>query len=229
MSLQAVNVRSISFAALLISVVAAAGCSVRSISDPGIYGADRNRTYAGELSEFQVVGTDAGDVSQNRDFTLRPGQRILVVQSGAVFPDERFLGLLGEHFEVGAVSGMPSSALGAEGMRHAAARGGFEVIVAYWGILESSETPTGGTAASWVPIAGWFIPDSRHRVRIRLRAVVVDTYSGRWRQLLPTPIEDERLTSMLSHGQVDSAMVERLVGAAAPSLVAALTRDFAGQ
>jgi len=217
--------RGVRHLALLLTTLAAAACASRSISDPSL-GYGRNRTYAGELSEFQVVGTEPGDTTQHGDVVLRRGQRLLVVQSGAAFPDERLLGLLGAHFEVGAASGIPNEALGREGMRHAAARGGFDAIVAYWGVLESSERATPGAVASWVPIAGWFVPDSKHRVRIRLRAVVVDTETGRWKQLRPAPIEDERHTSMASREYVDSDQVEALIGAAAPTLVALLTSDL---
>lgn len=190
-------------------------CTVRSISNPGRPWGSGNTTYAGEISDFDVVGTGTFEVAEAGGATLRPGQRVLVVQSGAGFPDEAMLQGLGAHFEVGTASGIPTGALGGEhGMLAAAQRGGFDAVVAYWGILESRERPTEGVAASWVPIVGMFVPDSSQQMRIRLRIVVADARTGRWRCLLPEPIDDERASSLVTRRSEDAEQVEVLKDAA---------------
>lgn len=212
---------------VLVGALAAliSSCAVRSISNPVRPWAGTNTTYAGELSDFEVVGTAAMEpMVGSGDVVLEPHHRVLVVQSGAAFPSERLLSGLAAHFEVGAASGIPTPALGALGMRQAALRGGFDAIVAYWGILETSERVTEGVAASWVPIAGWFVPDASQRMRIRLRIVVVDVHTGRWRTILPQPIDDERASSMATRGSSDRDQVELLMDAAIPAAIDAITR-----
>ena len=201
------------------------GCATRSISNPVRSYGGGNSTYAGELSDFDVVGLGA-PTGAGRDVVLQKGMRVLVVQSGAGFPNERMLSALSAHFEVGAVSGIPTPALSEHGMRQAAARGGFEAIVAYWGILETTERANAGAAASWVPIAGWFVPDADQLMRIRLRIVVLDVQTGCWRTILPEPMDDERASSMLSRESSDRDQVELLMQAAIPAAVELLTKGI---
>ncbi len=101
-----------------------------------------------------------------------------------------------------------------------------DAIIAYWGILESSERTTGGAAATWVPIAGLFIPDSSQRMRIRMRIVLVDVHTGRWRTLLPQPIDDERASSILSRESSDQDQVQLLTEAAVPAAIEAITHGM---
>jgi hypothetical protein len=91
-------------------------------------------------------------------------------------------------------------------------------------VLEASERDTAGKAVSWVPIAGWFVPDSSQRMRIRLRVVVLDVPTGQWTTLLPAPIDDERASTLLGREGSDRDQVELLMSAALPTLVEALTR-----
>lgn len=206
----------------VIAAIVLAACATRSISDPARPWAGGNPTYVGELSDFDVVGVERADTSAEQGPQLRRGQRVLVVQSGAAFPNERMLSGLAECFDVGAASGIPTPALGEAGMRHAAARGGFDAIVAYWGVLESSQNATAGAVASWVPVAGLFVPDASQRMRVRLRIVIVDVRTGRWRTILPTPIDDERSSSIASRERSDRAQVEQLLDAAIPAAVGAV-------
>jgi hypothetical protein len=198
--------------AALAFVALVSGCAdTRSISNPGRPGGDGNGTYKGELSDFDVVGLAPGSESDaSTTVALHPHMRVLLVQSGAVFPDERLVSALSKHFEVGVASGIPTQTLGEQGLRHAAARGGFEALIAYWGVLESSQHATVGAAASWVPIAGIFVPDSSQRMRIRLRIVVLDV----------------RTSAMLSRTSSDRNQVELLLSAAVPTVVEALTHGM---
>src|SRR5688572_16865102 len=94
--------------AVIIVTVLVAGCTTtRSISNPG-YASEREcyRTghysdaafrYRGELSEFDVLAIDRNQPISDADIeralqqsgspTLKRGSSLLVVQSGAVFPD----------------------------------------------------------------------------------------------------------------------------------------------
>ncbi|HEV8111797.1 MAG TPA: hypothetical protein VGR31_03400 [Planctomycetota bacterium] len=202
----------VAFLLLLLSA-----CATRSISNPVRPWGNGNSTYDGELSDLDVIGTDLpGDASDGTgEVRLRAGEHVLVVQSGALFPDEQVLTALKAHFDVGVASGIPSrSTSNAHGMRQAAARGGFSAVIAYWGILESRARPTAGQAAAWLPIAGVFVPDERQEMRIRLRIVVVDTRTGRWRSLLPEPMSDDRASSMVTRTSADREQVEVLKEAA---------------
>jgi hypothetical protein len=215
--------RRLHFAVLALTLTISS-CAVRSISNPGRPWGGGNTTYAGELSDFDVIGgTSAEGIGPGAEVKLRPHMRVLVVQSGAAFPDERMLSGLAAQFDIGAASGIPTQALQEHGMRFAAARGGFDAIIAYWGVLESSERVTEGVAASWVPIAGMFVPDASQRMRIRLRVVIVDVHTGRWRTLLPEPIDDERASSMVTRSSSDRDQVELLMGAAIPAAIDAIT------
>jgi len=214
---------------VLIALVAlACGCqSSRSISNPVRPWGGGNGTFEGELSDFDVVGLEAGSaLPPAGKVVLRPHARVLLVQSGAMFPGELLVSALSKHFEIGIASGIPTPGMGEHGMRYSAARGGYDAVVAYWGVLESSERDTAGKAASWVPIAGWFVPDSSQRMRIRLRVVVLDVPTGQWTSLLPTPIDDERASTMFGRESSDREQVELLMSAAVSTMVDALTRGM---
>lgn len=186
-----------------------AGCTTRSISDVQPWNGS-NPTYAGELSDFDVIGLGASD-GTGHEPRLHEGQRLLVVQSGALFPDETMLGLLREHFDVGIASGRPGGAFqSGNGVRAAAERGGYDAVLAYWGVLEATTEATIGKAAHWIPIGGLFVNDEIQRMRIRLRLVLLDPRSGRWRSFLPTPAECERSSSLFSRARVDLAQIDEL-------------------
>jgi hypothetical protein len=183
---------------------------VRSISNTARPWGHQNTTYAGELSELDVVGKFTGD-GDGRVVTLRPGDRVAVIQSGALFPDQQMLDGLGTRLKVGSMSGIPSPDRGAgEGMLGAARRGGFDKIVCYWGVLESRARATAGKAARWVPIAGLFVPDESQEMRIRLRMIIAEVQSGTWRSLEPEPIEDDRASSVATRYDADADQVEDL-------------------
>jgi hypothetical protein len=209
---------------LLCALLLLPACATRSISDAGYPHApgNRNALYRGELSDFDVVGRAALG-GAGGELALRPRARVLVVQSGALFPDEVMMAALGEHFETGAASGVPvSDGYGDQGMLAAAARGGFDAVVAYWGMLESQQE---SDASAWVPVAGLFFDSTTQAMRLRLR--VVDPKTGQWRSLLTTPLDDQRRTSLAGSESSDRAQVDavkRAGYAAATAAVAALIR-----
>lgn len=207
-------------------LVVSTGCATRSISDPGFYSGRGNASYTGELSDFDLVGTASGSEGVAvGEVSLRARQRVLVVKSGAAFPDERVLSALAKHFEIGAASGIPTASLGAHGMRHAAARGNFDAVIGYWGVLESSVRATPGAAVSWVPFAGLFVPDASQELRVRLRIVVLDVRTGSWRTLLPPPVDDSRSFSAVTRESNDRNQVSLLMDAALPAAIATIERE----
>lgn len=174
---------------LLLGTLLLASCATRSISDAGYPYApgDYNPLYRGELSDFDVVGRAAATTAVG-ECTLAERAKVLVVQSGALFPDDVMMAALGKHFEVGAASGVPlAEGYGERGMLAAAARGGFDAVVAYWGMLESQQTTD---ASAWVPVAGLFFRSTTQKMRLRMRVVVADTRTGAWRSLLTVPKDD---------------------------------------
>ena len=74
--------------------------------------------------------------------------------------------------------------------RLVAARGGFETVIVYWGVLESGREDIATKAVSWVPFIGGNIPDEVQRMRIRLVAALIDVRTGQWETYVPEPFED---------------------------------------
>ncbi|HEY2953606.1 MAG TPA: hypothetical protein VGK40_13535, partial [Verrucomicrobiae bacterium] len=146
---------------LLVALALACGCksAQRSISNSGFRGessthcSDPAFAYRGELSEFDVLAVKRDARFSNaeiaialdgaRQIKLKPGSSMMVIQSGAAFPDGAMTAELGRHFRLSPFSGLPkeprprddkaraelSPALSfAESLRMAAARGGCETI-----------------------------------------------------------------------------------------------------
>jgi len=212
----------VAFVAILALVT---GCQVRSISDPGYY--SDNRTYVGELSEADVIGAhgsvaDAASIqavrTQHTTPRLRPGSSIMLVQSGALFPDADLVSAFGNACRVTTFSGLPGARApgvrdgavtpAAVPYRFAAALGGIDTIVCVWGILETARHDLGTKAVSWVPVVGWAIHDESLETRLRLRFVIVDVASGNWSSFMPEPSDESGTTSVLGrdlHGQPSGA------------------------
>ena len=164
-------------------------------SDPGF-------EYRGELSEFDVLGITRTETASDADIEkaltaakqirLKSGASILLVQSGAIFPDAPMVNELSKHFRVVPFTGVPPASRGgtdgqferydagdfSKSLRLAAARGGCETILCYWGILESENAKLATKTVSWVPVASWFIPDENQHMRIRLKLALVDVRTG---------------------------------------------------
>jgi len=196
-------------------------------SDPGF-------EYRGELSEFDVLGITRNETATDTDIEkaltaakqirLKSGDSVLLVQSGAIFPDAPMVNELSKHFRVIPFTGVPpASRRGMDGqferndagdfsksLRLAAARGGCETILCYWGILESESAKLATKTVSWVPIAEWLIPDENQHMRIRLKLALVDVRTGDWAVLSPNAIEDSKLSVSPRRGVTDQKLVERL-------------------
>ena len=94
--------------------------------------------------------------------------------------------------------------------RTAAARGGCETILCYWGILESESARLATKTVSWVPVANYFIPDENQHMRIRLKLALVDVRSADWTVLSPAAVESSRLSTAPRRAVADQKLVERL-------------------
>lgn len=251
-------------AALVLTLALFAGCTTRSISNSGYdheYARSGSRgndtTYRGELSELDVVGvsTDAAitdsdirsALAESGATRLTPSSRVLLIQSGAEFPDDDMMTGLSLRYQVQPFSGIPQNPQGkaqltfgtapkepvdaasySKALRLAAARGGYDKIVCYWGVLESERESKATKLISWVPIAGNWLPDEKQSMRIRLRAVVVDVASGRWTYVAPESVTSKSLSSYLTRRDTDQSLVAELKAAGYRKLVAALAENRNG-
>jgi hypothetical protein len=224
---------------LAATLVALSGCTIRSISDSGYEGAGRygrsSGLYQGELLEFDVLGVEKSSVPSDSEIslaldrrqpgTLRRGSNLLLVLSGAIIPDESMTKAASKYYVVGVSTGVPSnsniyarsagtSAPAPESysrsLRLAAAQGGYEKLVVYWGLLESARENLGTSAVSWVPVVGWVLPDERQCMRIRLKITIIDVRTGQWEMFIPEPFEDKGVSSILSRREADQVQVSLL-------------------
>jgi len=241
--------KTIQLATLSLCLALFAGCakSVRSLSNSGYRepgnaacytprpnDSDPGFEYRGELSEFDVLGITRTDTASEADIEealasakrirLKSGDSILLVQSGAIFPDAPMVNELSKHFRVVPFTGVPPvSRRGVDGqferydagdfsksLRLAAARGGCETILCYWGILESESAKLATKTVSWVPVASWFIPDENQHMRIRLKLALVDVRTGDWTVLSPAALEGSKLSVSPRRSVADQKLVERL-------------------
>jgi len=212
------------------------------VSDPAF-------EYRGELSEFDVLGISRGEITSEAEIQraldtaqpvrLHPGSSILLIQSGAPFPDGPMVTELSKGFSVVPFSGIPAMRKPGPGglqtgssdpetyarsLRLTAARGGNDVILCYWGMLESTSERLPTKTVSWVPLVHWVVPDEKEHMRIRLKLALIDVRSGHWSILSPKPFEDTRVTTGPRRGAVDQKQVERLKKLAYEAGVAELLR-----
>jgi hypothetical protein len=220
-----VSLARCAFAAALMVL---AGCTTRSISNSGFKDNGRRSAewggYTGELSELDVVGVtaDASVTEADIQAALRePGgarlgrsSKVLLIQSGADFPDAPMLDAMRARFTVASFSGRPSKTAGgpafSKTLRLVAAKGGFDKVVCYWGVLESAREDKVTRTVSWVPIIGYVIPDEREHMRIALKAAIVDVATGRWTFVNPPAASTSKLSTVLSREETDQQLVQKL-------------------
>ncbi len=234
------KIRSASAAGLLFCALwLLTGCEDRSISDSGYhrggygYGSSSSYAYRGELLEADVVGASTtggpvteGDIQKalhnSHAVHASPGTGLVVVQSGAANPDTDMLAALGAHYHVQPFSGLPPGdaerAAYSKSLRLAAAQGGFQHILCYWGRLESARADQVTKTVSWVPIAGSFVPDETQRMRISLHAVLIDVATGHWSAYTGKGSEDTALSAGVVRESSDQKQVAKLKAAAYASL-----------
>ncbi|MFN4275411.1 MAG: hypothetical protein ACK4FJ_03860 [Ferrovibrio sp.] len=233
-------------------VLTLTACETRSISDSG-YRADNGRAsnpfYRGELSAHDILGIDPERQISEEDIrkalatkqrlSVRKGSAVMLVQSGTPFPDHDMVAAMERYYTVAVFSGVPlpnarSAAANSEAasyaqiFRLAAAKGGYETIMVYWGMLESATEGSGGKALSWLPIIGGSIPDQSQLMRIRLMVAVIDVASGQWETFTPEPFVDSSSSAERRRAISDQEQVAMLKGkaykAAADTLVQRYSR-----
>jgi hypothetical protein len=218
-----------------------AACETRSISNSG-YENHGNPLYRGELSEYDVLGVDRtggfseADIQkamvQKQLIAVRKGSAILLVQSGAEMADPEMISALEKYYSVASFSGIPLNAGPAavpysQLFRMAAAKGGYETVIVYWGVLESASKDLGGKAISWVPIIGGVVPDQTQHMRIRLMMAVIDTMTGQWESFSPEPFEDEATSNQHGRAASDQEQVVLLKGKAYKAAAEAVALRYA--
>jgi hypothetical protein len=220
-------------------------CATRSISDSGYRGEGYGRgnpLYRGELSEYDVLGVDRtggfseADIQkamvQRQPISVKKGSAILLVQSGAELADPEMISALEKYYTVASFSGVPLDAGPAtvpysQLFRMAAAKGGYETVIVYWGVLESASQGLGGKAISWVPIIGGVVPDETQHMRIRLMMAVIDTRTGQWESISPEPFEDEATSNQHGRAASDQSQVALLKGKAYKAAAEAVALRYA--
>jgi hypothetical protein len=233
------------FPTLIAGALLLAGCeSERSISNSGYVGESGgwyggggvNPGYRGELSEFDVLGISPNKPISEADIqsalkdtakvTLKRGDTVVLVQSGAQFPDDGMMTELRPYFTLLPLSGVPANLPTRTvrsgnttvdetppldlSLRLAAAQGGAHTLIVYWGILETSRADYATKSVSWVPVVGQFVPDESQQMRIRLKAVVIDVESGRWEMLTPDADTDNSASADINRRNSDQAQVDAL-------------------
>jgi hypothetical protein len=217
---------------ILCLVILFSGCATRSISDSGYQGSgyygqrESNPFYKGELSEFDVLGIEAGQIASNEEITaafvdnpqrrlIKKGDRIMLIQSGAMIPDHEMIRYMAENFSVSVFTGVPEEAKAksssySSALRLAAAKAGISTIVVYWGILESGVENLATKTVSWVPIIGSVVPDESQTMRIRLKIAVIDVKTGEWEIFTPETLDDQAMSGRINREQSDQALVAAL-------------------
>ena len=224
-----VSAKALGRGALACVLLVLTACTVRSISDSGYREpgySHGNPAYRGELSEYDVLGVDPGGayrdaeiqkaIVERRPLSVRKGSGILLVQSGAEMADPEMIGAMEKYYTVATFSGVPQQAKVttpySQLFRMAAAKGGYETVIVYWGVLESETQGLGGKAISWLPVIGGVVPDENQQMRIRLMMVVIDTRTGGWASFSPEPFADEAMSNQHGRAAADQRQVMELKG-----------------
>jgi len=234
---------------LLLVVALLAGCGTRSISNSD-YSADSDRGYAqrnnpfyqGELNEFDVIGIDAkSDVTEAEitraaeswsHLTVPKGITVMLIQSGAIIPDEEMVKGMEKYYNVSVFTGVPASESASGGsysraLRLAAAKAGADKLIVYWGLLETGRRNLATKAISWFPFIGGAIPDETQHMRIRMKVAIVDVKSGQWEMFSPEPYDDSASSGDYSRASSDQAQVAALKNKAYKATADDIVKRFA--
>lgn len=240
--------RSVGFTfATVLLLMAAAGCASRSISNSD-YQPEQSwlrvkapSPYRGELKEADVLGIERNEpvteeqIAQARaarkKIHLQKGGSILLIQSGAEYPDAPMIADLQNYFTVVPFSGVPDQTNQGPNfsrvLRLAAARGGCDTVICYWGVLESTTDNLSSKTVSWVPILGNVIPDETQHMRIRLKMALVDVATGNWTMFSPTAFQDAALSAGITRKRSDQKQVQKLKAQAYEAAATDLVKTFA--
>lgn len=232
---------------LLIVSICLSGCFTRSISNSGYQqnsykSSQSNPFYKGEISEFNVLGIDPHATYSDKEIqtalenaktklSIKRGDKLLVVQSGALIPDEPMLDSLEKYFQVTPFTGIPekdhdSNVSYSRSLRYSAAQAGISKLFVYWGTLESGKRNLATKTVSWVPIVGWGIPDETQEMRIRIKAAFIDVSTGQWEIFTPKVSNDNRSSNQINRESADQTQVSLLKQQAYKDSVDSLLQRF---
>jgi uncharacterized protein YceK len=196
------------------------GCTTTSISDSGYQRSSDHRyphSYESqtekELDELAVLGVTSSfkfderaldrALKEAETFVLNSGSRILLLQSGAQFPDSEMVAGLSKYWEISTLSGDNRNYKHEnlnQLLRYTAATGANNYIVVYWGVVETAQKNLQTKGVSWIPLVGWSMPDEKTQMRVVLKFAVIDVVSGQWKTFQPTPVEDNFFSSIMDRG-----------------------------
>lgn len=234
---------------LLIVACSLVACSTRSISNSDYsadsdrgYGQRNNPFYKGELNELDVIGIDSKSAISEEEIAkaaaskvriaIPKGSSIMLIQSGAMIPDEDMVKVMEKYYNVAVFTGVPAESGSSGGgysraLRLAAAKGGADKLVVYWGLLETGRENLSTKAVSWFPFIGGAITDETQRMRIRMKVAVVDVKSGQWEMFSPEPFEDSSSSGHYSRESSDQVQVTSLKGKAYKATVDDVVKRYA--
>jgi hypothetical protein len=241
------NIKKLSTLFILIGLLAS--CGTRSISNSS-YSADSDQGYQqrndpfykGELSELDVLGIDLkSDISEEDianatntkpHIVVKKGSSIMLIQSGAMIPDDDMVKGMEKYYNVSVFTGVPSSGSATGGMysralRLAAAKGGAENLIVYWGVLETGRRDLATKAISWVPFVGGAISDESQLMRIRMKVAVVDVKTGKWEMFSPEQFENSSTSADYTRASSDQAQVAILKSKAYKAAVEDIAKRYA--
>jgi hypothetical protein len=206
------------------------GCTTKSISETGYAQKDRHgRTDQGydtqqskELNELQVLGIKhlskiteeniSEVLTTSSSVDLPKGDSILLIQSGADFPDSEMIESMSEYWDVNILSGSNDKYTDGnlnKALRYIAASGGNKHLVVYWGIVETAKKNLDSKGISWVPFIGWAIPDENTQMRISLKFAIIDVENGSWKMFQPSAVEEEFMSSVIGReGKEQQKVIE---------------------
>ena len=216
---------------LILTISIVAGCASTSISDSGYKRNNEQRSWhqnyepeAGkELNELAVIGVAPNatfdeeqilkSLKEAKPFELTSGSRILLLQSGAQYPDSEMVNSMSSYWDVSTLSG-DSRHYANKGslnklLRYTAATGGNGYVVVYWGVIETAEKNLQTKGISWVPLLGWSLPDEKTQIRVILKFAIIDVASGQWKMFQPSPVKDEFLSAIINRdGKAQGVEIE---------------------
>ena len=215
-------------------------CYTTSISNPGSGGGGHrggSAFYSGELDGLDVLGVPDGEISEaairsalgrsaGTAVRIPKGQRVLLVQSGAIHPDAALQQAMAQHYRIVPFSGVParnknkkvSVTNDSKRLRMAAAKAGVRYIIVVWGSLETADGDLATSAVSWVPVAGRLVVDEQKATRIVTTAAVIETGSGAWRSVSAEPVVRSTYSSRVTRGASWAKQVETLKAQSYPAL-----------
>ncbi|MEY3219826.1 MAG: hypothetical protein RIT27_1183 [Pseudomonadota bacterium] len=227
----------------IISVLLISGCS-RSISDAN------NRyssLYGGELNDLDVLGVNVyAEISddeiskiletrsQTGSIKLKEGDKVLLIQSGAMIPDEIMVNAISKYYVVTPFTGIPqhnkekdkNAPVYSKSLRYAAATAGIETIIVYWGVIDTETDPSFSKTISWIPILGNFVPDEEKRMNIRLKVAIIDVKTGKWELISSKGFLDSSYSSYTTRNSVDQNLVKALKEKTYPAAVEEIVKYY---